>query len=605
MGRLRLAALTRQIPDVAYLAKQRLHSGADITLASVNAPAVPPDIWQPPDFAPETPAMQLNTLLKALGVVAPAVEVAVPKGSEDMPYLEVCEKYGVQPSLLYDGNGLCWYNSDRTYSRCCAGGDAARAGCWSGPWYTEDFCCHPLPPGHERCFQEIEGRALAKLAVLERFAGGVDPAGGAGREHWDPEEAVQQLATYQYLVSQPVSLWLWACSAPESPLLWSDGCSCCDPPQAGCSPGGPRDEPGRRSSGHRRCCHPVLARRAQEAPDPSLEAAIQAHVGPGLRVRRGAAAAAARSARWQLTPSTHAGGCLIAVRAGRAAPCDEARACPGFDCSYARALVAALDAVSAAAPLPDLDLLVNAGDVTLRGWTNTLALPVEWQLHPGQCLRHLSRAARAAEAAPWEHRAARLAWRGAPSNCRAARCRPGAPEGEHRDCTWNASTWLSLQRGRLVWLSRFAPSLSRGLVRSPFLPLHSELERFLEDLGLLSEPMSIEEQAQYKYTAALEGDSAADRLYWQLFTGSVVLVPEGPWQELALRELLEPYVHYVPVRYDLSDLVDRVSWLRENDDEARRIAQRALTFAQRHLTCDGVLYFLDRLLRAYAQKVVE
>ncbi|CAK0801458.1 unnamed protein product, partial [Prorocentrum cordatum] len=66
--------------DVAYLAKHCLHSDTVITLASVNAPAVPPGIWQPPDFAPEAPAMQLDTLLTALGVVAPAVEAVVPKG---------------------------------------------------------------------------------------------------------------------------------------------------------------------------------------------------------------------------------------------------------------------------------------------------------------------------------------------------------------------------------------------------------------------------------------------------------------------------------------------------------------------------------------------
>ncbi|CAK0846200.1 unnamed protein product, partial [Prorocentrum cordatum] len=60
-------------------AEHCLHSDAEIAVASVSAPAVPPGIWQPKGFAPEAPAMQLDTLFTALGVVAPAVEVAVPE----------------------------------------------------------------------------------------------------------------------------------------------------------------------------------------------------------------------------------------------------------------------------------------------------------------------------------------------------------------------------------------------------------------------------------------------------------------------------------------------------------------------------------------------
>ena len=36
---------------------------------------------------------------------------------------------------------------------------------------------------------------------------------------------------------------------------------------------------------------------------------------------------------------------------------------------------------------------------------------------------------------------------------------------------------------------------------------------------------------------------------------------------------LEPFTHYVPVNADLSDLVEKIEWARENDEEARAIAQ--------------------------------
>lgn len=66
---------------------------------------------------------------------------------------------------------------------------------------------------------------------------------------------------------------------------------------------------------------------------------------------------------------------------------------------------------------------------------------------------------------------------------------------------------------------------------------------------------------------------------------------------------IHPYSPHPP-RYDLSDLVDKLLWLRAHDAEAKQIALNAVAFAHRHLTCDGNIYYLDRLFRAYAAKLV-
>ena len=34
--------------------------------------------------------------------------------------------------------------------------------------------------------------------------------------------------------------------------------------------------------------------------------------------------------------------------------------------------------------------------------------------------------------------------------------------------------------------------------------------------------------------------------------------------------LLQPWVHYIPVKADLSDLVERIHWARDNDDKAKK-----------------------------------
>ena len=48
--------------------------------------------------------------------------------------------------------------------------------------------------------------------------------------------------------------------------------------------------------------------------------------------------------------------------------------------------------------------------------------------------------------------------------------------------------------------------------------------------------------------------------------------------------LIEPYVHYIPVNYDLSNLLEQLEWVKNNDALAQRIADNAFQFAQSHFT---------------------
>lgn len=40
--------------------------------------------------------------------------------------------------------------------------------------------------------------------------------------------------------------------------------------------------------------------------------------------------------------------------------------------------------------------------------------------------------------------------------------------------------------------------------------------------------------------------------------------------------------HYVPIKNDLSDLLEKVEWLKANDDKAYEIAQAGSVFARYH-----------------------
>ncbi|KAI8613684.1 hypothetical protein BC830DRAFT_1052298, partial [Chytriomyces sp. MP71] len=65
---------------------------------------------------------------------------------------------------------------------------------------------------------------------------------------------------------------------------------------------------------------------------------------------------------------------------------------------------------------------------------------------------------------------------------------------------------------------------------------------------------------QYKYLLVVDGNSWPNRLQTYLESNSVVLY-NGIFVDWNIG-LIQPWVHYVPVRIDLSDLEERLEWLK-------------------------------------------
>ena len=67
----------------------------------------------------------------------------------------------------------------------------------------------------------------------------------------------------------------------------------------------------------------------------------------------------------------------------------------------------------------------------------------------------------------------------------------------------------------------------------------------------------------------------------EFLTGSPVLKVASP---RAFRQWyydrLKPWINYVPVQSDMSDLVDKINWLRTHDSDAHAIGQAGLELAK-------------------------
>ena len=101
--------------------------------------------------------------------------------------------------------------------------------------------------------------------------------------------------------------------------------------------------------------------------------------------------------------------------------------------------------------------------------------------------------------------------------------------------------------------------------------------------------LSFEEMArEWAYFVEVEGRGYSARLKVLLFSGRPVLLQERTWCEWWHFELV-PWTHYVPVKEDLSDLIQMVEWAKEHPEQAEQIGCGAKAFAESHLTREAAL----------------
>ncbi len=109
---------------------------------------------------------------------------------------------------------------------------------------------------------------------------------------------------------------------------------------------------------------------------------------------------------------------------------------------------------------------------------------------------------------------------------------------------------------------------------------------------------SLEEHFKYKYILIVDGNCIASNHQWVFGSGSVPVMITHPDNEYWFRKYLKPMVNYVPIKYDLSDLKEKIDWLIAHDDEAKAIAKNALAFSATVLSPEFQRQYIDGAISA-------
>lgn len=95
--------------------------------------------------------------------------------------------------------------------------------------------------------------------------------------------------------------------------------------------------------------------------------------------------------------------------------------------------------------------------------------------------------------------------------------------------------------------------------------------------------LSYEEQiSRWKYLIDVEGQGYSARTKILMFSGRVLFIADRPWKEWWY-DGLEPWVHYVPVNRDLSDLQENFNKVDSNPELQQKIINNSIYYAQNNL----------------------
>lgn len=186
---------------------------------------------------------------------------------------------------------------------------------------------------------------------------------------------------------------------------------------------------------------------------------------------------------------------------------------------------------------------------------------------------------------PWESKLAILFFRGSDSGA------------------WDRSMWRNAPRPKLVALSLEYPDLINARFSSLLTYEESNAIRaIMEKEGFVGNYISMSDHPRYKYLMDIDGHCAAAPRFPTLLHSNSVVFKNITSSLLWFYPKIKPYVHFIPVAEDLSDLLTQLEWAKSHDEECKQISNNARQLAVEILSQESAYLYLYRLLEAYSKK---
>ena len=87
--------------------------------------------------------------------------------------------------------------------------------------------------------------------------------------------------------------------------------------------------------------------------------------------------------------------------------------------------------------------------------------------------------------------------------------------------------------------------------------------------------LTLRDHLQYKFILSLEGNDVASNLKWIMSSNSVAVMPRPTYETWFMEGTLIPDYHYIEIKPDFSDLIEKMDYYIAHPDEAKAIIRHA------------------------------
>ncbi len=175
------------------------------------------------------------------------------------------------------------------------------------------------------------------------------------------------------------------------------------------------------------------------------------------------------------------------------------------------------------------------------------------------------------------------------------------PWEERQSIAFFRGTPVEPTRPKLVRRLYYNPNANARFIKTPWTDPHYYQQNFQyydnRFDGSDPQPVTLNEHVRHKYLICVGGIIIGSMFNWVFGSGSVPILVLHPSDKWWFKQYIVPYVHYIPVDYDLSNLETNIEFLIKNDRFAQQIATNARKLADEIFTSRfQKQYLLDHLM---------
>lgn len=120
---------------------------------------------------------------------------------------------------------------------------------------------------------------------------------------------------------------------------------------------------------------------------------------------------------------------------------------------------------------------------------------------------------------------------------------------------------------------------------------------------IIGNRLSYSDHLKSKFILSIEGNDVATNLKWLLLSNSVVLMPTPTVCSWFMEDQLKPFVHYIPIKSDFSDLEEKYKWCLDNLGTCETIAKNATKYIEIFLDEKNENELIQKVIENYFKKV--